>query len=220
VLTGPTGAPPPTPQVASQLLATAESLIERHSAAMGMACLVYPEPTGLPAAGMLLGQGCGSSRSASSIKQALASYQHQLNSAVMLSGDDTPSGTPGSFGAAGGLAAAAAAPEGWQHAPQAAGGALHPGGLGLGTTLRLPTGQAKHCVASAGGGSEGCSPTWPPAATAVAEPCSMIEQLQSALSMWEDLKANARTPSTVLRMPLAPQLVECSSSAALQCSCA
>jgi hypothetical protein len=188
---------------------------------MGMACLACLPPIGLPAAEPLLGQGCGSSRSASSIKQALASYQRQLSNDAMLTDDDTPSGPPGSMGAAGGLEAPGAAThEGSQRTPQAAGEALHPSGLELGLDATAQQRDPSPADAAASAGGCGGLPIWPPAAAAAAAPCSMIEQLQSALSMWEELKANARTPSTVLRTPLAPQLVECSSSAALQCSCA
>jgi hypothetical protein len=190
----------PPPQVASELLATTERLISRYSSAMGDVCLGCPPPTDLQGAESMLRRGGSGSRSVGSIRQALASYQQRLSDDPMLTDDDTPGGTPSSGPAAGSLAAAAQAPEAWQRSACPAARGQLPGG---------------------GGSCDGCGESRAPAGAAAAAapaPCSMIEQLQSALSLWEELKANARTPSTVLPTPFGPQLAACSSSAVLQCS--
>lgn len=50
------------------------------------------------------------------------------------------------------------------------------------------------------------------AAAAAGSSCSLVAQLRVALHTWEELKANARTPSTVLRWPQGPD----AAAAALQ----
>ncbi len=213
-----------------------EGLISKYGAPLGITCAPLASLAGLEP----LLSGCYTPRSADSIQQAVSSLRAQLvaeddaagpsaagstqqqqgstqqqqgstqqqqGSTQQQQGEDSDEGSAQEMEVDGAASRAAA--------PGAAAAAATATAAAATAAAAAAAAASSAAAAAAASGPEGAGASAGQAASPGSgpEPPGMMVQLQDALMLWEELKSNARTPSTVLRAAPAPPAAEAGSAA-------